>query len=100
MDRKPIKIKTYNRGYTALKPGLDGYYPKEGKLLRGVRSLLNYVQSMRDTPLDISAIPDPSLKSKLEKIIKGDETVSDKDWKAYENVKKLARKSYTAVNEL
>ncbi len=77
-----IKIEPYGEGYTARRPDWNGFYHKEGRLLRGDRSLLYYVQSMsKQHTLDISGIPDSSLKSKLVEIINGEKTVTDEDWK-------------------
>ncbi len=78
-----IKIEPCNGGYTARKPDWDGFYHKQGKQLGSLRSLLNYVQTVREQyVLDVSQIPDFGLRLKLEDIIKGKKTVTDKDWKS------------------
>ncbi|MEM4244950.1 MAG: hypothetical protein QXR60_01970 [Candidatus Nanoarchaeia archaeon] len=75
------KIVTFNSGYMSLKPN-GGNYHKHGRHLKDLRSLLNYVQNTRLVhKFDFSEL-DSVLRKKLEDIVSGIKTVTDKDWRA------------------
>ncbi len=81
MYKEARKIVYFNSGFMSLKPDGDGYH-RHGRQLKDVRSLLNYVQNTRlNYNFDFSEL-NGSLRRRLEEIVSGINTVTDKDWRA------------------
>ncbi len=79
-DRKIVPV--FGEGYRSLRRNGEGYH-KFGKSLPGERELLHHVQSLKsEVNFDLSEIPDDKLRKKLDEIVKGTKTVTDKDWRA------------------
>lgn len=81
MHKESRKIVPFDGYYMALKPNGNGSYYKRGRVLCDLRALLNYVQNAKaEYKLELSQV-DGGLRKKLEEIVSGRKTVTDKDWR-------------------